>query len=143
MHLVVERVEQLLDERVAVLTVEVVWTRVPAAIVLDVGAFLKRAYEVEVRRSPEVLLPMRIVTLGPLVFLVDNRTEAGLVAVDHELFQAHLLLVSLQVLAEAALTHQVPHGATLLSREGQRVDLLLFFIEWLDSLLQVCRVKAV
>ena len=97
-HLIVERVEQLLDERVAVLTVEVVWTRVPAAIVLDVGAFLKRTYEVEVRRSPEVLLSMCIVTLGPLVFLVDNRTEARLVAADHELFKAHLLLMSFQIL---------------------------------------------
>ena len=114
MHLVIERAEQLFDERVAVLTVEVVGTLVPAAVVLDVGAFLKRTYEVEVRRSPEVLLSMCIVTIGPLVLLVYNRAEARLVAVDHELLKTHLLLVRLQVLTEAALVHQVPDSATLL-----------------------------
>ena len=128
MHLVIERAEQLFDERVAVLTVEVVGTLVPAAVVLDVGAFLKRTYEVEVRRSPEVLLSMGIVTIGPLVLLVYNGAEARLVAVDHELLETHLLLVRLQVLTEAALVHQVPDSATLLGREGQRINLLLLFV---------------
>lgn len=63
MHLVVERAKQLFDERVAVLAVEVVGTLVPAAVILHIGAFLKRTYEVEMGRPPKVLLPVRIVTI--------------------------------------------------------------------------------
>ena len=134
-HLVVQRAVQLLDKRVAVLAVEVVGALVPAAVLLHVGTFLKRTDKVEVWWSPEVLLPMGIVTLGPLVLLVDDGTEACLVAVDHELFKAHLLLVRLQVLTEAALIHQITNRATFLGRERQWINLLLLLIEWLNALL--------
>ena len=50
------------------------------------------------RRSPEVLLSVRIVALGPLVFLVNYGAKACLVRVNHKLFKAHLLLVSFQIL---------------------------------------------
>ena len=117
LQLVVQRAEQLLDERVRVLAVQVVGTLIPAAIVLHIWAFFKVANKVQVWRPPEVLLAVRIVAFRPLVFLVYVRAKARLVRVDHELFKLHLALVFVEVLREAALAHEVSDRAALLGTE--------------------------
>ena len=68
-------------------------------------------------RPPEVLLAVRVVAFGPLVFLVNVRAKACLVRVDHELFELHLALMFVEVLREAALAHEVSDRATLLGTE--------------------------
>lgn len=142
-ELVVERTEQLFNKGVAVLAVQVVRALVPVSIFLHVGTLFKRTDEVVLRRPPEVLLPVGVVAVGPLVFLVDHGTEAGLVSVDHELLETHLLLKGIQVLREPLLSHQRPDGATLLGAERKRVNLLLLLVQRLYSLLQVAGVEGV
>ena len=61
-QLVVQRAEELLHKRVRELAVEIVWTLLPAAIVLHVRAALQ-VVEVEMWWPPEVLLAVRVVAL--------------------------------------------------------------------------------
>ena len=112
-----------------ILAVEVVGAGVPASVVQNVRALFQRTDEVEVRRPSEVLLPMRVVTLGPLVFLVYNRAEACLVRVDHEFFEAHCFLVLVQVHGELPLCHQITHRAALFRGERQWIYLLLLLLD--------------
>ena len=137
MQLVVQWAEQLLDERVRVLAVQVVGALVPAAVVLHVGALFEVANKVQVRRPPEVLLAVRVVAFGPLMFLVYVRTKARLVRVDHELFELHLAFMLVEVLREAALGHEISYCAALLGTEWQWIDLLLLLVQGLDALHQV------
>ena len=46
----------------SILTVEVVWALIPASVILHVGALLSIANKVEMRWTPEILLPVRVVT---------------------------------------------------------------------------------
>ena len=141
-QLVVQWAEELLHQRVRELAVEVVRALLPAAIVLDVRAALQ-IVKVEMRRPPEVLLAVRVVALRPLVLFVDVRAEAGLVRVDHELLEAHCLLVLVQVHRELPLRHQVSHRAALLGREWQGIYLLLLLVQWLYSFGQEDRLEGV
>jgi hypothetical protein len=85
-QLVMQRVEQSLNQRVRVLTLEIVLAVVPAAVVVDVWTPL-RVVEIIIGWSSEVLLPMRVVAVAPLVLLIDAWAERCLVAVEHELLQ--------------------------------------------------------
>ena len=76
--LVVEGTEELLNQRMRELTVKIVRALIPTSIILHISAPLQ-IIEVEMWRSPEVLLPVRVVALGPLMLLVDVRAEACLV----------------------------------------------------------------
>ena len=77
------------------------------------------------------------------MLFVDVRAEAGLVRVDHEFFEAHCFLVLVQVHRELPLRHQVAYRAALLGRERQRINLLLFFVQWLYPLSQEDRLERV
>ena len=95
------------------------------------------------RWPPEVLLAVCVVALRPLMLLVDVGAEAGLVRVDHEFFKTHGLLVLVQVHRELPLRHQIAYRTALLGREGQRIDLLLLFVQWLYPLRQEDRLEGV
>lgn len=75
-----------------VLAVEVVLAVVPATVLVHEGA-LVRVIEVQVRRSPEVLLAMSVVALRPFVLLVDKRTKTCFVRIYHELLNVHIFFV--------------------------------------------------
>lgn len=134
-QLVVQWAEELLHESVRELAVKVVWTLLPAAVVLHVRAALQ-IVKVEMRRPPEVLLAVRVVALGPLMLFVDVGAEAGLVRVDHELLETHGFLVLVQVHCELPLRHQIANRAALLGGKWQRINLLLLFVQWLYPLRQ-------
>ena len=72
-QLVVKWVEKDLDKRVRVVTVQLVLAVLPAAIVAYVRASL-RVIEEEIWRPSKVLLPVRVVALGPVV---DSRVANG------------------------------------------------------------------
>ena len=118
-----------------ILAVEEVGALVPATVVCHVRAFLEVTEE-QMRGSSEILLPVSVVALRPLVLLIDVRTETRLVRVDHEFFETHGFLVLVQVHRELPLRHQITHRAALLGGERQRVNLLLFFVQWLYPLSQ-------
>lgn len=86
---------------------------------------------------------MSVVALGPFVLLIDYRAKACLVRVDHEFLKAHLLFVTLQVLREPLIAHQIAHCAAFFRAKGQRVDFLLLFVEWLDPRSQIIGYKTV
>lgn len=134
-QLVVQWAEELLHERVRELAVKVVRALLPAAVVLHVRATLQ-IVKVEMRWPPEVLLAVRVVALRPLMLFVDVGAEAGLVRVDHEFFETHGFLVLVQVHCELPLRHQIAYRTALLGGEGQRVNLLLLFVQWLYPLRQ-------
>ena len=104
-QLVIEWTEQLFNKGMTVVAVKVVWALIPVAVLLHVRALFKRADKIEVRWSPEVLLPVSIVAFRPFVFLVYYGAEACLICVDHELLKTHLLLECIQILRKAPLGH--------------------------------------
>ena len=61
-----EWVEQDLDKRVSVVTVELILTVLPTAILTNMWAPF-RVIEEQIGRSSKVLLPMRVVTFRPVV----------------------------------------------------------------------------
>lgn len=68
-----------------VVAVQLVFAGLPAAIFADVWASL-RVVEEEIGWPSKILLPVRIVTLGPVMNgRVANRAEGSLVAIEHEL----------------------------------------------------------
>ena len=67
------------------------------------------------------------------MLLVNYWAKARLVRVYHEFFEAHLLFVTLQVLREPLVAHQIANSAALLGAERQRVNLLLLLVQWLYS----------
>ena len=70
-----EWVEQDLDKRVSVVTVELILTVLPTAILTNMWVPF-RVIEEQIGRSSKVLLPMRVVTFRPVVDgRVANRAE--------------------------------------------------------------------
>ena len=83
-QLVVQWVVQDLDQSVRVFTLQLILAGIPGAIISDLGTAL-RVVKVEVRWSAEVLLPVCVVALAPIVDgRVTDRTEGCLVAIEHE-----------------------------------------------------------
>ena len=67
-----------------VFTLQLILAGIPGAIISDLGTAL-RIVKVEVRWSAEVLLPVCVVALAPIVDgRVTDRTEGCLVAIEHE-----------------------------------------------------------
>ena len=135
---VVQRTEKLLNKRVGILAIQEFRALIPISVIGDKRASFK-VVEVEMRWSSKVLLSMGVVALRPLVLLVDVRAEAGFVWVNHEFFKTHLLFVLVKITWELPVSHQVPDSGAFLGAERQRVDLLLLFVERLDSVHQVAR----
>ena len=127
----------------AVLAIQIVRALVPVAILLDIWALVKRAYEVEVRWPPEVLLPVGVVAVRPLMFLIYYGAKARLVSIYHELLKTHLLLEGVQILRESPFIHKSSDSAALFRAKWQRINFLFLFIEWLYSLLQVASTEGV
>lgn len=105
MHFIVQWRKQLLDQSVGILAVQVVGASVPATVILHVRALLGIANKVEMRWTPEILLSMCIMTIGPFMFLIDMWTKAGFVTIDHKLFDRHLFLMLLKIQRESCLRH--------------------------------------
>ena len=75
-----------------VLTVQLIWTVLPVAILTYIRTPLSHLVKKNVRRSSEVLLSVSEVAVSPLMLLVNQRTEGCLIAKQHELFQTQLSL---------------------------------------------------
>lgn len=95
-QLVVQRGEELLDQAVSVLALQEVGALVPVAIICHIGAPIQ-IIKVEMRGSPEILLSVSVVALGPLMLLVDVWAKTCLVGVYHKLLEAHGLLVLVEI----------------------------------------------
>ena len=126
----------------SVLAIKVVRARVPTAIILHVWALLCIANEVQVRWPPEILLSMCVVTVRPLMLLVDMRAKTGFVRVYHEFFYSHLLLVLFQIKGKSSFRHKISHCATLLCRERKWINPLLFLIQWLYPFHEILSTEA-
>ena len=135
MQLVVQWTEQLLDQRVRILTLQEVMTLIPTSIIAHQGTFL-HVVEEQVWWSSEILLSMSIIALRPLMLFVDIRTETCLIWVYHELFNIHCFFVRVQVLGKSLICHQSSDSATFLSWIWEWINLLLLLIQWLYSLHQ-------
>jgi len=102
----VEWVEEGLDECVGIVTLQLVLAGLPRAIIPDIGTPLW-VVEEEIGRSPEILLAMGVVALGPVVDRrVADRAERRFVAVEHELVVGQHSFQVLQVVCEAVFIHE-------------------------------------
>ncbi len=118
-----KRVEDVLEQGVAVLAVKAFFALLPTTrvnadvalppIVEQIRALL-RIVKVHVRCSPKVLLSVRVVALAPLVLGVNRGAKACLVAVDHKSIEAEVAPVLVQVHHKLLLTHQLAHQLALL-----------------------------
>lgn len=55
------------------------------------------------------MLSVSVVTLAPLVLLVDQRTERGFVAIEHKLFEAENSFQLIKIDREASFIHERTH----------------------------------
>jgi hypothetical protein len=81
MHLIVQRVEKDLDQRVRVKTVHFVFTFDPGLFVIYLSAPLWQVVKV-LWGSTEVLHTVSIVTVGPVMLLVQDWAERCFVAIQ-------------------------------------------------------------
>ena len=84
---------------------------------------------------------MRVVTLGPIVLLVLKRADRSLVKIGHEILRAQLLLESIEIVLESFVCRQAPDCLALKRCQGQRVELLLFQVEWPKHIHQKIRLE--
>ena len=119
-----------------VLAVQEVRALVPAPVIVNVSAFFGEIEE-QMRRSSEILLAMGEVAFRPLVLLVNIRTEAGLIKINHERVQAHGLLKRIQILPEFLIVHQISNRGAFLRTKRQWINFLFLLVKRLYSLDQV------
>jgi hypothetical protein len=98
---------------VSKLAVQLVGTLVPCSILGYVRAFFWQIIEI-LWGSPEVLLPMRVVAIGPLMLMVDVRAECAFVEEHHEGLQRVITIVALQLMRETLLLHKLTDQVALL-----------------------------
>jgi hypothetical protein len=91
---------------VRVLAVHLVFALHPALLVVDLGTPLGRVVEV-LRGPPEVLHAVRVVTVRPIMLLVENRAERGLITVQQKVLKTQVALKLIQVLGKALLGHDL------------------------------------
>lgn len=102
----------LFKQSVTILAVKFIRTLVPGAVFLHERALFGKIIKA-LGRSPEVLLPMGVVAVRPLVFLVYVRTECGFVEERHETLYLAFLVVGVQLVTESLLLDQFPHQIAL------------------------------
>jgi len=92
-----------------IVAIELGLTVFPTAILADMRTTL-RIVEEKVGRPTEVLLPMCVVTLAPVVDgRVTNRTEGRLITVEHELMVRKNPLQVLQIMSKSLFAHESAH----------------------------------
>lgn len=102
-------VKEDLHERVGVVALQLILTRIPTSILAYMRTAL-RIVEKLVGRPAEILLAMCVIAFAPIVNgRVAYRAEGCLVAVEHELVVAEDALQIVQVVCEALLAHESPH----------------------------------
>lgn len=88
-NLIEERIEENLDERVRIHAVHFVFTFEPRLLIVDLRAPLRKV-EVILGWPSEILHPVRIVTVRPIMLFVENRTKRCLVAVKQKMVDRKL-----------------------------------------------------
>lgn len=139
-HFIIGGVVESFYQGVGIWTIQVVWTLVPTAIVENVVTLVLIVLE-NVRRSPEILLSVSIVAITPLMLLVNQGTEGSLVAIDHEFFEGQDSLEFIQIDLESPIIDELPHVRALFGVKWQRINFLLFLVEWLNFVQQTLRRK--
>lgn len=76
----------------SLLASEAVGAGLPGSMLAKIWAHLGRII-IDMGWSPEVLLSVSVVALGPVVMLVEFRTDFGLVSIDHKFFLVHFFLI--------------------------------------------------
>jgi hypothetical protein len=86
------------------LAVKRILTLIPTSVIGDCWTFFNKVKE-QMWRSSKILLPVGIITLGPFMFFIDIWTKTCLVRIYHELLEAHLILMLIEVIGEASISH--------------------------------------
>ena len=113
---------------------------IPTSIILYVWTFFGIIKE-KMRRSTKILLTMCIVTFRPFMFFINVRTKACFVWIDHKFFNTHLFFMLIQILGKFSVGHQISYCATFFSTKRQWINFLFFFIQRLNSFIQIKSIK--
>lgn len=93
------------------------------------------------RRSTKILLTMCIVTFRPFMFFIYVRTKTCFVRIDHKFFNTHLFFMLIQILGKFSVGHQISYCAAFFSTKRQWINFLFFFIQRLNSFIQIKSIK--
>lgn len=113
---------------------------IPTPVILNICAFFGVIKE-KMWWSTEVLLAMCIVTFRPFMLFINIRTKTCFIWINHKFFNTHLFFMLIQILRKFSISHQISHSTAFFSAKRQRINFLFFFIQRLNSFIQIKCIK--